>query len=145
MKTNLRKGKGDRGSALVITLLLLVILTVIGIFAFNISTSEFGMATNSKYGKVALYAAQAGAYFGIDRYPTLVDNTTVFPALPNQATYSATSADTGETSLMPGYGASYRYVYFQVTALGHAAAPSVTTRTIVTEAGFGPVPFGPMY
>jgi len=140
------KGKtmGEKGSALVITLLLLVLLTAIGIYAISISMSEFDMATQYKEGKAALYAAEAGVYSAIDIYPTLVDNTT-FPALPNGARATATSTETGQSVVMPGYRAHYRMIFFQVTSTGQPPPPYVASRQIVAVVGFGPVPFGTMY
>ncbi len=58
------------GSALVITMLLLVILTVIGIYAVAISTTEMDIALHSKVGTITRNIAESGAYVGIEELPT---------------------------------------------------------------------------
>ena len=62
---------GERGTALVISLLLLVILTALGVYAVSISTSELEMANYTRAGRSALNASEAGAYFGIDTLPVM--------------------------------------------------------------------------
>jgi PilX N-terminal len=134
---------GEAGSALIISLILLVILTLIGIYAISISTTEFEMATYNKTGKIALNAAEAGAYYAIDYLPGLV----VPPVnLANGSWYTASWSDSNmPPDIIVGYGTNYRYVYFNVNSEGHAPAPHVTNRRIFAEVGFGPVPYGTMY
>ncbi|MGD8433707.1 MAG: PilX N-terminal domain-containing pilus assembly protein, partial [Syntrophobacterales bacterium] len=50
----------DRGSALVIALLVLVLLTLMGISATTTSTIEVQMAGNEKFLDMAFYAAESG-------------------------------------------------------------------------------------
>lgn len=134
----------ESGSALVIALVLLVVLTLIGIYAISVSTTEFGMATQDKTGKIALNAAEAGAYYGIDFLPTPLPGGTV--TLPNGASYDVTWTDSSAPpDIVVGYGTNYRYVYFNVNSTGHAAAPFVANRRILAEVGYGPLPFGTMY
>jgi hypothetical protein len=78
---------GERGSALVITLMLLLILTAIGIYAVSISTTEMGIALHSRVGTSTLNSAESGANFGIDQIPTVY--TAAFAAtLADQSRYS---------------------------------------------------------
>lgn len=135
---------GEAGSALIISLILLVILTLIGIYAISISTTEFEMATYNKTGKIALNAAEAGAYYGIDFYPNTIPAGNVY--LANGAYYSVGWVDSDlPPEILVGYGTNFRYVYFNVRSTGHAPDPYVMNRTILAEVGFGPVPFGTMY
>lgn len=134
----------ESGSALIISLVLLVILTMIGIYAISISTTEFGMATQSKTGTIALNAAEAGAYYGIDFLPSPLPGGTV--TLPNNATYEVTWTDSNvPPDIVVGYGTNYRYVYFNVNSTGHAPSPFVANRRILAEVGYGPLPYGTMY
>ena len=64
----------ERGSALIITMMLLLILTAIGIYAISISTTEMSIALQSKTGTATLNSAESGAHFAIDRIPSLVTN-----------------------------------------------------------------------
>jgi hypothetical protein len=134
----------ERGSALVITLMLLLILTAIGIYAIRVSTTEIDVTLQSKVGVETLHAAEAGAYYGIDQVPVVL--TTAFPgALPNQTSYSVTSALTGGMTLRPGFGANFRFADFRTSSLGIAPPAFVARRTIQAVVIYGPVPVGTMY
>jgi hypothetical protein len=135
---------GERGSALVTHLMLLVILTAIGIYAISISTTEMNMAVQSRVGTAALNSADAGANYGIDNVP----NTIMFPvagALPDQSTYSVTSRTTGVMTLRSGYGGNYRFVDFEVTSTGSPPPAYAGTRGVQAVVDFGPLPTGTMY
>jgi len=134
----------ERGSALVITLMLLLILTAIGIYAVSISTTEMGIALNSRVGLATLNSAESGANFGIDQVPNVyatahVDN------LADQSSYSVTSRATGTLTLKPGYGSNYRFADFEVTSQGRAPSEFVATRSVQVVVNYGPVPVGTMY
>ena len=135
--------KNERGSALVITLMLLLILTAIGIYAINTSTTEIDVTLQSKVGTVTLNAAEAGTYNGIDRIP--VEVTGLSATLSNNSSYTVTSVFTGELSIVPGYGVNYRFANFRMNSTGNAPPPFVAQRTIVAVANYGPVPIGTMY
>lgn len=143
--TRNRRLGGEAGSALIISLILLVVLTLIGIYAISISTTEFEMSTYNKTGKIALNAAEAGAYYAIDYLPSPLPGAP--PAsLANGSWYTASWVDSNvPPDIMVGYGTNYRYVYFNVNSAGHAPDPYVTNRRIFAEVGFGPVPYGTMY
>ena len=66
----------ERGSALIITLMLLLILTAIGIYAISISTTEMSIALQSKTGTATLNSADSGANYAIDQIPTILHVTT---------------------------------------------------------------------
>jgi hypothetical protein len=136
--------ENERGSALVITLMLLLILTAIGIYAIRISTTEIDVTLQSKVGVGTLNAAEAGAYYAIDQVPVVL--TTAFSgALPNQTSYSVTSALTGGMTLRPGYGSNLRFADFGVSSLGIAPPQFVARRNVLAVVIYGPVPVGTMY
>ena len=54
----------DRGSVLIIALLVLVLLTIIGISATNTTTTDIQIASNEKVHSMAFYAADAGIEVG---------------------------------------------------------------------------------
>ena len=135
--------ENERGSALVITLMLLLILTAIGIYAINTSTTEIDVTLQSKVGTVTLNAAEAGTYVAIDQVPNIVS---ALPGtLSNSASYTVTSLFTGEMSIVPGYGVNYRFANFRSDSQGSAPPPFVAQRTIVAVTNFGPIPIGTMY
>ena len=133
----------ERGSALIITIMLLLILTAIGVYAIYNATSEIDITHQSKIGTTTLNAADAGAYYGIDQVPNVV---MAFAApLPNRASYTVTSEFSGGFSIVPGYGTNYRFANFLVTSEGRSPPPFVADRTIVSVVNYGPVPIGTMY
>ncbi len=140
-----RSHMNERGSALVVTLLLLVILTAIGIYAISISTTEMNMAVQSRVGTSALNAADAGANYGIDYVPNVFPSYAATGSLPDQSSYSMTSRALGTGTLRPGYGANYRFPDFEVTSTGSPPPAFSGTRGVQAVVDFGPVPTGTMY
>jgi len=134
----------DRGSALIITLMLLLILTAIGIYAISISTTEMSIALQSKTGTATLNSADSGANFGIDQVPNVF--TTAYTAtLSDGSSYSGTSRATGALTLKPGFGANYRFADFAVTSTGTPPPQFAGQRIVEAVVNFGPVPVGTMY
>lgn len=138
------RGTGDRGSALVITLLLLMILTAIGIYAVGLSTSEMSMAVQSRAGTAALNSADAGVNYGIDNVPDTI-MTPVKGMLPDRSSYTVTSRTTGVMTLRPGFGANHRFVEFEVTSAGSPPPGHSGSRGVRAVVDFGPLPTGTMY
>ena len=133
----------ERGSALIITLMLLLILTAIGIYAISISTTEMSIALQSKTGTATLNTAESGAHYAIDKIPTLVTNDN--ETLADQSSYSVSSLATGGMTLKPGFGANYRFADFMADSTGTAPSPFVGQRRLQAVVIFGPVPVGTMY
>jgi hypothetical protein len=133
----------ERGSALIITLMLLLILTAVGIYAISISTTEMSIALQSKTGTATLNSAESGAHYAIDRIPGLVTNDN--QTLADQSRYSVTSWATGGMTLKPGFGANYRFADFEVDSTGNPPQQFVGERRVQAVVIFGPVPVGTMY
>ncbi|MGB7631006.1 MAG: PilX N-terminal domain-containing pilus assembly protein [Candidatus Deferrimicrobium sp.] len=133
----------ERGSALIITLMLLLILTAIGIYAISISTTEMSIALQSKTGTATLNTAESGAHYAIDKIPTLVTNDNA--TLADQSRYSVSSLATGGMTLKPGFGTNYRFADFMADSTGTAPSSFVAQRRLQAVVIFGPVPVGTMY
>ncbi|MEW6720813.1 MAG: pilus assembly PilX N-terminal domain-containing protein [Thermodesulfobacteriota bacterium] len=134
----------ERGSALVVTLMLLVILTAIGIYAISISTTEMGIALQSRVGTGALNSADAGANYGMNRVPEVL----LFEeslGLPDGSLYRVTSRTTGVMTLRAGYGSNFRFADFEVTSRGEPPPQFTGSRSVQAVVDFGPVPTGTMY
>jgi hypothetical protein len=134
----------ERGSALIITLMLLLILTAIGIYAISISTTEMSIALQSKTGTATLNSAESGAHYAIDQIPNVytsphIDN------LADRSSYSVASWPTGGMTLKPGFGVNYRFADFMVDSTGTAPSPFVGQRRVQAVVNYGPVPVGTMY
>lgn len=130
------------GSALVITMLLLVALTALGIYVLGITTSGGGMATVAGANRAAMNAAEAGVYYGIDRLPSLAAVRGI--SLPNGSTYDVVSAPAG-TEPIPGYDSGWARALFTVRSTGRSAASSGAGLTIEAGSAFGPVQTGTGY
>jgi hypothetical protein len=133
----------ERGSALIITLMLLLILTAIGIFAISISTTEMSVALQSKTGTATLNTAESGAHYAIDQIPTLLTSYT--DNLADRSSYNVTSWATGGMTLKPGFGANYRFADFMADSTGNPPSSFVGQRRVQAVVIFGPVPVGTMY
>lgn len=134
----------ERGSALIITLMLLLILTAIGIYAISLSTTEMSIALQSKTGTALLNAADSGANFGIDQIPT-VFTTAYATTLPDGSSYSGTSRATGTLTIKPGFGANFQFADFEVTSTGTPPPQFGGQRIVRAVVNYGPVPTGTMY
>ncbi len=134
----------ERGSALIITLMLLLILTSIGIYAISISTTEMSIALQSKRGIATLNSADSGANYGSDQVPN-VFTAAYSTTLTDGSSYSMTSRATGALTIKPGYGANYRFADFEVTSTGTPPPQYAGQRIVQAVVNFGPVPVGTMY
>jgi hypothetical protein len=137
--------RNEHGNAMIITLMLLIILTALGIYAVSISTTEMSMSFRWKSGAVGFNAAESGVYEGFDLIgPSL--GSTSFPignTLPNLAVYSGGGVLTGMT-VAPGYGGGYRYASYEINSTGHASG-FTDQRTVQAVVEYGPMPVGTMY
>lgn len=134
----------ERGSALIITLMLLVILTAIGIYAISISTTEMSIALQSKTGTATLNSADSGANYGIDQVPNVLTSAYV-DNMADLSSYSVTSRTTGNTTFRAGYGSNYGFLDFEVTSTGTPPPQFAGQRTVQAVVNYGPVPVGTMY
>jgi PilX N-terminal len=134
----------ERGSALIITLMLLLILTAIGIYAISISTTEMSIAFQSKAGTAVLNSADSGANYGINQVPNILTSAYT-DNLADQSRYSVTSRATGSMTIKPGFGSNFRFADFEVTSLGTPPPQFVGQRTVQAVVNYGPVPVGTMY
>lgn len=134
--------RGTEGSALVITMLLLVVLTALGIYVLGITSPGGGWETPEGANRAAWNAAEAGAYYGIDRLPLLAADRGI--PLPNGSTYDVIAAPAG-TEPTPGFDEGWMSVLFTVRSAGSSASSRAAVRTVEVGAAFGPVPSGTGY
>lgn len=148
----------DRGSALVIALLVLVLLTLMGISATTTSTIEVQMAGNEKFHDLAFYAAESGWQTSLNwldrQYPAVTENlgwdedATPLPTFSPGAKYDQPDrillADDNDTeyavkiefvgtSAVPGYGTNFRRFNYKVDSAG--IGPSNARSTVRVVAG----------
>jgi len=141
----------DKGSALILALLILVLLTLMGISATTTSTIEVQMAGNEKFYEMAFYTAESGWQRALnwldDQYPGVTQNLVWDGATGTfvEAEGPLDDEDTDGISLsgdnnteyhvkiefvgtapVPGYGTNFRRFNYRVdsTGIGPANARS---------------------
>src|SRR3990170_2249456 len=122
----------ERGTALVIAMLLLVILTALGLYAVSITSSELEMANYTR----------AGGYYGIDTLPVMTTATGL--TLANGSTYNVATTSVGAEAI-PGYDTGWVRVVFNVRSTGRPPGAFTGQRIIDAGAAYGPVPSGTGY
>ena len=134
----------ERGSALIITLMLLVILTAIGIYAISISTTEMNIALQSRVGTSTLNAADSGANVGDRQHPVRFhDEPARYPVrrvelqldLPAHGNLDAAARVRRQFPLRG----------FRGDEPGGRPPQFTGTRGVQVVAIYGPVPMGTMY
>ena len=144
----------DRGSALVVALLVLVLLTLMGISATTTSTIEVQMAGNEKFHDMAFYAAESGWQTSLNwldhQYPAVTQNLgwdeaseTFVEANYDSSDYMVLAGDNDTeysvniefvgTSAVPGYGTNFRRFNYKVDSTG--IGPSKARSTVRVVAG----------
>ena len=161
-----RRSNSERGSVLVVAVLVMVVLSFLGMAIMTMSVTEHSMAYNMVWGEGAFAAAEAGINAGINQLSANTTNAVnPIPSLNNKATiggsyeyYSGRKSDAGGQPLQfvtsrsePGYsvaiGTGYNpsgYVFnsFQINATGQTSgflANKNAVREIEVQAEYGPV------
>jgi Tfp pilus assembly protein PilX len=157
--------RGEAGSAAVIALLIMALLSLVGTTLLMVSLTENTIASNDLSSEGAFHAAEAGLNVGIDQLGTdtvasvaAIPSTSIGPlCTPLTSCYSyrsGTRTNPGQTNqfvgttTMPGYsigsGGGYNnptgYVFFvyQLNATGFG--PRGAVREIEARTAYGPVP-----
>ena len=130
----------EKGSTLLISVLILLLLTVIGIAATNTSTIEILISGNDKVHKMVFYTAESGWRVAVNwldfQYPLITVhcgmNTTSgnihfsqnkysapddFPLSSNNS-YSAKVRFVGAQPAPPGYGTDFKRFVYEITSTG---------------------------
>ena len=139
----------ERGIAMVIALLLMLVVTLLGINAISTSIYETNISGNERTGADAFYAAEAGVQVGLDRLP---GTGAVGVTKVGQDSYSWTGSpgDKGSpktiaylgTMLRTGYDATWGFKRFQVNASGESLG---SVKEVEVQATYGPITSGTSY
>lgn len=127
MKTSYPRIRKQKGAALVVGLLLLVILTLLAITGMNTTTTELVMAGNEQFRENAFNASGAGLEDALSNLATVPQNGTPVKVtgtkVPNSTdTYSTDSTYKGDDLNVPGYS-SGKFVgfHYEVVSTGLSA------------------------
>ena len=109
-KSKIGKLSSQRGAALVIAVLVLLILTVIGIYAVTTSTMDTKISGYHKGHVSSFYAADAGLDYALGTYPygTLTAGTWNFDSTDQPPKFGVTATYLGNTPPPPGSGTGTR-------------------------------------
>ena len=141
METNALKE--EKGVALVIALLMLLILTLIGISSIGTTTFETSISGNERVRTDAFYAAEAGIQVAINQLP---DNISPIPKTKiNEDSYywSGTAKDEGSPKSLgsfglhpkAGYDSTWAFKRFQVNTSGKYSG---ATKELEAQVSYGP-------
>jgi type IV pilus assembly protein PilX len=127
----------QRGAALIVGLLLLLVLTLLAVSGMNSASVEFVMAGNEQYQKNAFQAAETGieqAFNGQVFIPRQDPAPVTNVAMPNAAGdvlgYTvATDVPDPVPLCEPGYSNDFGCFFFTVRATGRSIRSSVTAHT----------------
>jgi len=139
--------KNEKGIALVIALIMLIVLTLIGISSINSSIFETKLSGNERVGSSAFYAAEGGVYVGISRIP---DITAYSGTIGKDESYrsgrltdsSPQPQKTLGVMLKPGYETTWEFKRFQINATGEFSGAK---KEIEVQVSLGPYNAGTSY
>jgi Tfp pilus assembly protein PilX len=139
--------KDQKGVALVVALIMLLVLTLIGMNSISSSYYETKISGNDRFGTAAFYAAKGGVEVGINRLP---DTSAYSGNIGTDETYrSGKMTDGNPQSLFylgamarPGYDVMWEFRRFQINATGQSFGAA---KEIEVQVSMGPYPAGTQY
>jgi Tfp pilus assembly protein PilX len=140
--------KDERGIAMVVALVILLVLTLIGFSSINTSTFESSISGNERTGTDAFYAAEAGLQVGFNQLPDI----TAVPvtALGDASYWSGSIKDkaapkdltAGGLYQKPGFDVSFSFRIYGVTTSGESFGAK---KEVDSKASYGPFSAGTSY
>jgi type II secretory pathway component PulK len=139
---------GDqKGVALVVALIMLLVLTFLGISSISSSVFEAKISGNERWGSTAFYAAAGGVDVGISRIP---DITAYSGTIGSDESYRSGSLTDSSPQLQkslgvmlrPGFETTWEFKRFQINATGESFG---TKKEIEVQVSMGPYNAGTSY
>lgn len=138
----------EKGVALVVSLILLLVLTLIGFSSVNTTTFESNISGNERCGTDAFYAAEAGLQVGFNQLPSVI--AIPVTALGDAAYWSGTPLDkaspkslvAGGLHQKSGFDVSFAFRQYVVDASGESCS---ATREVEARVTYGPFSSGTSY
>jgi type IV pilus assembly protein PilX len=131
MKLQTMRPQTQKGAALIVSLILMLVLTVLGISAMNMSTLELQMAGNNQASQLAFQAAETGIDRAMAGNVTTVSPTTYNNVALGDGTYSFTAQIAcAATTVVPegiySEDGGARAIHFDATATGQGPRNAVS-------------------
>ena len=100
--------RSEKGAALIISLLLLLVLTVLALSLINTSTFEIGISGNEKTRLEAFYAAEAGIQMALSQLPSMeaIPRTTIGS---DSQYWSGSGRDRSNPTRLESLGLAFQY------------------------------------
>ncbi len=100
--------RSEKGAALIISLLLLLVLTVLALSLINTSTFEIGISGNEKISLEAFYAAEAGIQMALSQLPSMeaIPRTTIGS---DSRYWSGSGRDRSNPTRLESLGLAFQY------------------------------------
>jgi hypothetical protein len=142
--------KEERGVALIIALLMLLVLTLIGISSISTTTFETSISGNERVRTHAFYAAEAGIQVAIDQVPGRMDPIPKTKLKEDTYYWSGGAEDEGSPKDLnylghhrkSGFDSTWAFKRFQLNTTGKFSG---TTKEIEVQLSYGPFRAGTEY
>ena len=142
--------RSERGFALIIALLVLLVLTLIGISAINTTIFETSISGNERVGTDAFYAAEAGIQIGLNQLPdrtpipvtAIGKDSSCWSGSPQDKSSPQSLQSLGLYPCPPGTDTSLECKRFQIDTTG---ASFKATKEIKVQVRSSPFPAGTGY
>jgi Tfp pilus assembly protein PilX len=140
--------RDEKGIAMVVALVILLVLTLIGFSSINTTTFESNIAGNERFGANAFYAAEGCLQMGFNRLPdvaafnvsTLGDASCWSGSIKDKASPKPLTA--GGLFKNQGYDQSYSFRVYGVNA---SAESSGSVKEVDSKVRYGPFSSGTSY
>jgi Tfp pilus assembly protein PilX len=144
----------EKGVALVIALIMLLLLTFIGISAISTTTFETNIAGNERVGTDAFYASEAIFQIGLRQLDSPDAGNKTKPILRTKIGedsygWSGSLKDKDSTGFTPfglypkaGYDSSWAFNRYQINAIGQSLG---AMKEVEAQVSYGPLPAGTQY
>jgi hypothetical protein len=141
--------RNEKGVALIIALIMLLILTLIGISSISTTTFETNISGNERVGTVAFYASEAIFQVGLNQLPDtqsiprtkIGDDSYGWSGSPKDKGSSKDLVSFGLHS-KAGYDSSWTFKRYQVNATGESF---LATKEVEAQVSYGPFSAGTQY
>ena len=142
-------GVNDKGIALVVALMMLLVLTLIGISSINTTIFETSISGNERVGTDAFYASESGIQVNLNQLPntnpisrTKVGEDSYYWSGSPQDRDSPRAVGFMGLYAVPGFDVSWEFKRYQVNATGESFR---ATREIEVQVRMGPYTAGTQY
>jgi Tfp pilus assembly protein PilX len=142
--------RSEKGVALILALIMLLILTFIGISAISTTTFETNISGNERVGTVAFYASEAVFQLGLNQLPDTKPIPSSTKIGEDSHGWSGTAKDKGSPKDLVNFGlhskagfdSSWAFKRFQINATGESF---LATKEIEAQVSYGPLSAGTQY